>query len=222
MLATEIVETAKTSDIHYSVIWLHGLGADGHDFVPIVPQFTFPANIAVRFVFPHAPVRPVTINGGMSMRAWYDIYTPILGCAEKEGEILASVSQINDLIEAEIAQGIPASRIVLAGFSQGGVIAMHTALRFPQALAAVIALSTYLPFSSALLAQVPQRQMHLAFFSGHGLSDAIVPIAQAKQYVNALKRQGFNVDAHDYSMGHSVCPQEISDINKFFHSILII
>jgi len=195
-----------------AVIWLHGLGADGHDFEPIVPELTLPK--PVRFVFPHAPVRPVTINQGMRMRAWYDIFQ-FGGGPEDEAGIRASQKLVEKLVEAEKGK-----KIVLAGFSQGGAIVLQTALRFPERIAGVLALSTYLPLAAALEKERSEANKDLPIFMAHGQLDDIIPIRRAEASRDALARLGYNVEWHAYSMPHAVCAPEIEDITRFLSKIL--
>ena len=202
-----------------SVIWLHGLGADGHDFEPVVPELRLPPTMALRFVFPHAPVRPVTVNGGMEMRAWYDILSfdaegrsDAAGVAESSEILLA-------LMREEIAAGVPAERIVLAGFSQGGAIAAHVGLRYPEALAGLMLLSTYLPLPSAFAAEVENKRdsqpRSVPLFMAHGLFDPVLPLALGRESAEMIRRAGFTVDWREYPMPHSVCPEELADIRSF-------
>ncbi|HUG77115.1 MAG TPA: alpha/beta fold hydrolase [Burkholderiales bacterium] len=197
-----------------AVIWLHGLGADHSDFEPIVPELGLPAS--VRFVFPDAPIRPVTINGGMRMRAWYDILQ-LGGGPEDEAGIRASQRSLEGLI-AE--QGLAAERVVLAGFSQGGAIVLQTALRHPERLAGVVALSTYLPLSGTLEQEAAAANRDLPVFMAHGLYDDLIPIARARASRELLARRGTPVQWHEYPMPHSVCAQEIADIARFLGAVL--
>lgn len=206
-----------------SVIWLHGLGADGHDFEPIVPELHLPGELNLRFVFPHAPVRAVTINGGMSMRAWYDILT-----FDKEGPaddagVRASAALLEQLIEREQTRGIAANKIVVAGFSQGGAIALHTALRCKQKLAGLMALSTYLPIGHAFEREVVQAadsgHTDLAIFMAHGSLDPVLPMVLGRDSADLLIAAGFQVEWHEYSMAHSVCAEEIADIRAWLLSV---
>jgi phospholipase/carboxylesterase len=192
------------------VIWLHGLGADGHDFEPIVPELKL--QIPVRFVFPHAPVRPVTINGGMAMRAWYDILGFSGTAAEDAAGISASASAVTELISAQVKRGIPTQRIVLAGFSQGGAIALHTALREPRALGGVLALSTYLPLAANLAAERSVANARVPIFMAHGTADNVLPLALGDTARRALAALGYEVDWRTYPMSHSVCLEEIAAI----------
>jgi phospholipase/carboxylesterase len=195
-----------------AVIWLHGLGADGHDFEPIVPELRLPK--PVRFVFPHAPVRAVTINQGLRMRAWYDIFQ-FGGGPEDEAGIRASQKLVEKMIEAEKGR-----KIVLAGFSQGGAIVLQTALRHPERLAGVLALSTYLPIASTVAAERAPANQDLPIFMAHGQFDDIVPIDRAERSRDFLARLGYSVEWHAYPMPHSVCAPEIADVSRFLARIL--
>ena len=213
--ALETVELSSGPDPSASVIWLHGLGADGHDFEPLVPQLSWPGAPDIRFVFPHAPVRPVTLNGGMPMRAWYDILSMEAGRDHDGRGIVDSVNQTAVLIRREIDRGIPPERIVLAGFSQGGAIAVQLALRYPKRLAGLIALSTYLLFPDRLDSQVHEANRKLPVFAGHGTSDPMVPFGMGEALARQLESIGYPVEWHSYPMQHAVCPQEISDITAW-------
>jgi phospholipase/carboxylesterase len=202
-----------------AVIWMHGLGADGHDFEPIVPALNLPSRLAVRFVFPHAQVRPVTINNGMSMRAWYDIFS-LGGGREDEAGLRATQQHIESLIARERARGIVANRIVLAGFSQGGAVALMTALRHPERLAGVMALSTYLPLAGKLATERQLVNADLPVFMAHGKSDEIISIDRAASSRDVLLALGYPVEWNSYAMGHAVCPQEIADIGAWLNRVL--
>jgi phospholipase/carboxylesterase len=193
------------------VIWLHGLGADGHDFEPLAPQL--PAELGLRFVFPHAPVRPVTINGGLRMRAWYDIRSPALEQMPDLEGIAAASDYLLGLVDEQRARGLPPGRVVLAGFSQGGVVALHTALRMAQRPAGVLALSTY-------LAGPGRPAAGLEVFMGHGAHDPVVPPALALASRDRLRALGARVDWHEYPMPHSVHPDEIVDIGRWLRARL--
>jgi phospholipase/carboxylesterase len=194
-----------------AVIWLHGLGADGHDFEPIVPELELPK--PVRFVFPHAPVRPVTINNGMRMRAWYDIFQ-FGGGPEDEAGIRASEGLLKELVSAEKKRGIATGKIVLAGFSQGGAIVLQTGLRFPGRLAGIMALSTYLPLQEKIGEANPANR-EVPIFMAHGAYDDIIPLARAQQSKDLLVKAGYPVEWRTYPMPHSVCPEEIGHISAF-------
>lgn len=202
-----------------SVIWLHGLGADGHDFVPIVPELDLPARIALRFIFPHAPRRPVTINHGFEMRAWYDIFAIGPDAREDVAGIRQSAAAINTLIEKEIAAGIPAERIVLAGFSQGGAIALQTGLRYSQRLAGIMALSTYLPLRESLAAEQSTANLNVPVLMCHGVQDQVIPIVLARLSCERLQQTGYTVDWREYSMQHQVCMAQIADIQAWLVKI---
>ena len=200
-----------------SVIWLHGLGADGHDFEPIVPELRLPAELGLRFVFPHAPVQPVTLNGGMAMRAWYDIISLDRGGPVDEAGIHASAAILDDLIAREQERGIAADKIVVAGFSQGGAIALHSALRSSERLAGVMGLSTYLPLRNKFSDEVTVST--LPIFMAHGTLDPVVADGAWQGRGRLLIANGFSVEWHDYPMAHAVCPQEINDIRDWLLSV---
>ena len=211
------VETGATPDA--AVIWLHGLGADGHDFEPMVPMLGLPRRLAARFVFPHAPERPVTINMGMSMRAWYDIAE--LGGTSEDGEgIRASQGLLEGLIARERSRGIDARRIVLAGFSQGGAIALQTGLRHPERLAGVMALSTWLPLAATLEVERTAENVDLPLFMAHGLHDEMVGIERALRSRDLLEALGYALEFHEYPMGHAVCPEELMAITAWLTRVL--
>lgn len=217
-LASEIVKTSETTD--FTVIWLHGLGADGNDFVPVIPELKLPASLKVKFVFPHAPVRPVTLNNGMEMRAWYDLLSLDRSKTAKEDDILTTVTWINQMIDEEINSGTPSEKILLAGFSQGGVIALHTGLRYPQKLAGIMALSTYLPFKENAIAQSNDNQKGLSVFAAHGVHDPVITFEHYQDYVPYLESQGFELESHHYPMEHSLCLEEINDISAWLQKTL--
>ena len=217
-LATEIVKTAKQTE--YTVIWLHGLGADGNDFVPIVSELKLPDSLAVKFIFPHAPIRPVTLNNGYEMRSWFDIFSLDGANNANEDDILTAVDWITKLINEEVKQGVPAEKIVLAGFSQGGAIAIHTGLRYPKKLAGIMMLSTYIPFQEALFDQRSEQQSGINIFAAHGVNDAVIPLKSWQDYAPKLKGLGFNVEAHSYPMEHSVSQLEIRDISIWLQKTL--
>lgn len=217
----DCVEHNTGSQPTHSVIWLHGLGADGHDFAPIVPELRLPASLSVRFVFPHATIQPVTINGGMAMRSWYDILTPNLVKREDESGIRASERLIQALIARENARGIPTERIVLAGFSQGCAMTLHTGIRLPSKLAGLMGLSGYLP-----LIDLSDNERHSAntdtpIFLAHGTHDPVVVLERAEASRAKLVALGYPVQWHTYPMQHSVCADEIHDISRFLQSVLI-
>lgn len=203
-----------------AVIWLHGLGADGHDFVPVVQELARAGIPAIRFIFPHAPEIPVTINGGYVMRAWYDILGTDLVRREDEAGIRASQAQVEQLIEREVAAGIPRSRIVLAGFSQGGAITLHTGLRQAEPLAALMALSTYLPLADLFATERHGAAQATPIFMVHGSQDPVIPLARAQASRDALVALGHPVEWHEYPMPHSVCAEEVEAIAGFLRRVL--
>jgi phospholipase/carboxylesterase len=218
MLDTIEVETGAKPNA--AVIWLHGLGADGHDFEPIVPQIVQPGERAWRFVFPNAPVRPVTINGGMSMRAWYDLKGLDRKAAEDVTGFRDTDAQIRQLIAKEGARGIPANRIVLAGFSQGGAVSLYTVPRFPEKLAGVMALSCYLPGRAGFDAERAAANDATPIFMAHGQWDNALPMGLGVQSRDLLVAQGYHVEWHEYPMAHAVCAPEIADIRDFLFRVL--
>ena len=220
---TELLQTIELETRpkpSHSVIWLHGLGADGNDFVPIVQQLKLP-KLGIRFVFPHAPMRPVTINGGFVMRAWYDIAAQDLAMREDEAGLRDSQAAIEALIAKEAARGMPASRVVLAGFSQGGVISLQTGLRYPKALAGVMSLSAYLPLAAMVPAERNAANQDTPIFLGHGMVDNVVPLKLGTTTRDQLIKLEYDVDWHQYPMAHSVCPQELDDIGAWFTRVLL-
>jgi phospholipase/carboxylesterase len=206
----ETVETETGPDPRWSIVWLHGLGADGHDFAPIVPELVRPEWPALRFVFPHAPGRVVTINAGMRMRAWYDIRdVDLANRADSEG-VEASITQVGALLDREHARGIPASRTFLAGFSQGGAITLAAGVRRHEPLAGLIALSTYVPMTEARAQETLHTQASSQpVFMAHGNGDPVIPLQAAQWSAGVLQRLGFDVEWHTYPMPHSVCAEEI-------------
>jgi len=218
LLAALELETGRAPTA--SVIWLHGLGADGHDFEPIVPELDLPDSLPVRFVFPHAPMQPVTINGGAVMRAWYDVYGLQGVRREDAAGVRASQAAVEELLARETKRGIPASRLVLAGFSQGGAIALQTGLRHPERLAGIMALSTYLPVADTLAAEASAANRDVPIFMAHGLHDPLIPIERAQMSRKLLESAGYRVEWHDYPMEHSVCAEEIADISSWLRRVL--
>jgi len=215
----ETVEMQTGAEPVGSVIWLHGLGADGHDFEAIVPELRLADSLPLRFVFPHAPVRPVTINGGVPMRAWFDIAGLDRNAAQDEVGIRDSAAALRGLVDRELARGVASERIVVAGFSQGGSIAMHMALRFPQRLAGLMGLSTWLPLNASLDDEVagnPDSQPRdLPVFLAHGSMDPMLPVDMGRFSRARLEALGFDVEWHEYRMAHAVCAEEIVDIRAW-------
>ncbi|MFO7602522.1 MAG: alpha/beta hydrolase-fold protein [Gammaproteobacteria bacterium] len=203
-----------------SVIWLHGLGADGHDFEAIVPELGLPPSAGVRFIFPHAPERPVTINSGYVMRAWYDIVSLDFAAAQDTAGIRESAQQIEALIAAEYQRGVAYENIVLAGFSQGGVIALQVALRYPQRLAGVMALSTYLAMPDRLALEASEANRTIPIFMAHGVDDTVVPYAQGEAARRLLEQQHYPLTWQAYPMEHSVHPDEVGDIARWLRQVL--
>jgi phospholipase/carboxylesterase len=212
----ESVEIAPPGAPELAVIWLHGLGADGHDFEPIVPELRL--RRAVRFVFPHAPIRSVTINNGLEMRAWYDIASFDFR-AEDDAGIRASAAAVARLVDREVERGVAAERIVLAGFSQGGAIALHLALRESRRLAGVLALSTYLPLAAMLAREKSAANAALPIFMAHGEYDPVIPLAAADASRRVLEREGYAVGWHVYPMPHAVCAPEITAIGAWLDGL---
>ncbi|MCH9694018.1 MAG: carboxylesterase [Gammaproteobacteria bacterium] len=209
----ETVDVSTGANPTGSIIWLHGLGADGHDFEPIVPELRLPAETPLRFVFPHAPVRPVTVNGGMEMRAWYDILSlDSEGRADAAG-IIESTALVEELVDREVALGMPEEKIVVAGFSQGGAVAINTMLTTGRELAGLMALSTYLALPASIETSASRKD--LPVFMAHGSSDPVLPIQWGRDSAAALAESGYSPEWCEYPMAHAVCPQEIADIRNW-------
>jgi phospholipase/carboxylesterase len=202
------------------IIWLHGLGADGNDFAPLIPRLDIVEALGVRVLLPHAPRRPVTINNGMVMRAWYDITGTDFRARQDDAGIRASETLLRGLIAREIEHGIPAERIVLAGFSQGGAIVLHTGLRYPQKLGGLLVLSAYLPLAASLAAERSAENSNISIMQAHGQQDPVVPVAWALQTRDHLQAQDYTVDWKTYPMQHAVCPQEVGDIREWLLRVL--
>ncbi len=208
-------------DASASVIWLHGLGADAHDFEPIVPELGDELRSCVRFVFPFAPHRPVTINGGMVMRAWYDVSDTDLARRADEKGVRESGDILSAMVDVEVQNGIPTDRVVLAGFSQGGAIALHTGLRFPQPLAGILALSAYLPLREPTRQEATDANRKVPIFMAHGSQDPVIPLSTSETSRKFLTDLGYVVECHTYPMPHSVCAEEVRDIRDWLSRILI-
>jgi phospholipase/carboxylesterase len=219
-VSRDAVEVETGRGPQAAVIWLHGLGADGHDFEPIVPQLMQPADPALRFVFPHAPVRPVTLNGGYAMRAWYDIVAIDRRTAEDASGIRASQTAISQWIRGENARGISTSRIVLAGFSQGGAMALYAGTRYPERLAGIMGLSCYQVLAESFAAERAAANQSTPVFLAHGTQDPVVPQALGVAACRQLQAAGYAVEWHAYSMPHSVCPEEIADVAAWLRRVL--
>ena len=209
------VEHETALDPRYTIIWLHGLGADGNDFAPIVPELVDQAWPPLRFVFPHAPVRPVTINNGVSMRAWYDIVGFDLTARQDEAGVRASINEVETLIAREHGRGVPSERIVLAGFSQGGAIALAAGLRHAEKLAGVVALSTYMPIHTTFAPERSAANADTPIFWGHGSADPVVILQRGIDSRDQLQSLGYTVDWHTYPMAHAVCAEEIGDLRQW-------
>lgn len=220
--ALATIEIEPTGTARTSIVWMHGLGADAHDFEPIVPELRLPAELAIRFVFPNAPIRPITINGGMRMRGWYDVLSMDLPRREDPDGVYASERAIYALLEREKQRGIPADRIVLAGFSQGGAMALHTGLRYPDRLAGILALSCYLPLADQLASERRPANQQTPIFMAHGDYDAVIPLRYGQQSAEVLGNLGYTVHWQEYGMGHEVCWEEIRDIARWLEQLLAI
>jgi len=221
LLETIEIETGPKPEA--SVIWMHGLGADGNDFVAIVHELDLEGAPDIRFVFPHAPMQPVSINNGYVMRAWYDVKWGDLEGRSKQADekgVRASQAAIGQLIEREISRGASAARIVLAGFSQGGAIALQTGLRYPQKLGGIMALSTYLPLAESLAHEAAAGNRTTPIFMAHGIDDAVIQHAMGTQSRDVLVQAGYDVEWHEYPMQHSVCLEEIADIASWLKGVL--
>jgi phospholipase/carboxylesterase len=206
----------------HAILWLHGLGADGHDFVPIVDELALPPTLSIRFVFPHAPMRPVSINRGMVMRAWhdYDMIDPNVGVQENLESLRVSQQAIEALIDREMQRGVKSENVILAGFSQGGALALHTGLRYPAALAGILALSCYLPAPQTLAAEAHRDNLKTSVLMAHGRSDNVVPLVLPAASKRQLLELGYAVEWHEYSMAHTVCREEIGDISRWLNRVL--
>jgi phospholipase/carboxylesterase len=216
----DTVEHETGPDPGWTIVWLHGLGADGHDFAPIVPQLVRPHWPALRFVFPHAPVRAVTINNGARMRAWYDIRDFDLANRADEAGVAESVLQVEQLVARETGRGVERSRVLLAGFSQGGAIALAAGLRTSRPFAGLVALSTYLPSAHTAEAALAAGAASQPVFMAHGTQDPVVPCAAGEHSAGVLRRLGFSVDWHHYPMPHSVCAEEVDDLGNWLDRLL--
>ena len=212
------IETAPNPQV--AVIWLHGLGADGNDFVPLVNELDLSGLPGIRFVFPHAKTMPVTINGGYVMRAWYDITGAELTRREDEGGLRASQRDVEALIAREKARGIPASRIILAGFSQGCAMTLQTGMRHPEKLAGMLCLSGYLPLAGVVIKERTPESLATPIFMAHGTHDNVVPFARARESKELLVSLGYQVEWHEYMMQHSLCLEEVQDISKWIRKVL--
>jgi phospholipase/carboxylesterase len=216
----ETVEIDPGTEPAAAVIWLHGLGADGHDFEPVVPMLGLSASLPVRFVFPHAPVRPVTINMGMRMRAWYDIVDISVDRKVDTDNLLESADRLVDLIEAEKRRGRKSAQIVLAGFSQGGAVALHAGLRYPETLAGIVALSTYMPTADTLEAEASDANRKVPIFMAHGAMDPTVPAESGRRARQVMQQMGYRIEWREYPMMHEVCVEEIRELGSWMTGVL--
>jgi phospholipase/carboxylesterase len=213
-----IIETNEHPDA--AIIWLHGLGADGNDFVPIVDQLQLPSHYAIRFIFPNAPLRPITINQGYQMPGWYDISSLSIVDQEDEAGIKESSEILRQLCESQEADGIESSRIILAGFSQGGAIALHCGCRYPRPLAGIMALSTYMPLPDQLPDEISEAVTETTLFMAHGRQDDVVAYDHGKQSMALLESYNIEILWHEYDMGHAVCIEEIQHIRQWLTDII--
>ena len=211
----ECIETETAHPVRWSVIWLHGLGADGHDFEPLVPELRLPRAPGVRFVFPHAPERPVTINGGVRMRAWYDITSFDIADGEDADGVRESAAIADALIARQGERGVAPAQVVLAGFSQGGAIALYAGLRQRERLGGIIALSAYLPLGQRLADEIAEANLDTPVFQAHGRQDPVIPIEGAKRSHGRIAALREPPEWHEYDMPHAVCPQEIADLRAW-------
>ena len=216
----EYIQQNIGEDPKFSVIWLHGLGADGHDFSPIVPELSLPSDLSIRFIFPHAPQRPVTINAGMVMPAWYDILSMEISRQVDEAGIERSAEQVRELIDQEIESGIRSDHILLAGFSQGGAVVLHTGLLLQQPLLGILALSSYLPIPERILGLQNTANQSTPIFMGHGTFDPVVPMQLGDKTQEFLVSQGYSVEWHTYPMEHSVNMDEIRDVGVWMARLM--
>jgi phospholipase/carboxylesterase len=219
---TAAVDLRTGANPTHAVLWLHGLGADGHDFEPIVPELIRPHWPAIRFVFPHAPVQPVTINGGMPMRSWYDIRGMDIASRADEPGIRASIGLSHRWLDHLVQSGIPASNILLAGFSQGGAVILNAMVRYPQQLAGAIALSTYLPLPEKLTAEAHAANAATPIFMAHGSADPVVAMPLGRKSADVLVDAGYPLTWREYRMQHSVCAEEVADIATFIESRFLV
>ena len=219
-MSLEVIEAQTGDNPVATIIIMHGLGADGNDFVPVAQQLNLSAIGPIRYLFPCAPVMPVTINGGYKMPAWYDITVADLVRKEDEAGLRKSQAAIEEIIAGERVRGIPANKIVIAGFSQGCAMALMTGLRHSEKLAGIAGLSGYLPIADKVAAERHASNQHTSIFLAHGTRDPVVQIGRAKDSLNTLTAMGYSVDWHDYPMEHSVCPQEVVDLEKWLLRVL--
>lgn len=219
-MTLKTVELVTAPNPTVAVIWMHGLGADGNDFVPIVKELNLEGCPAIRFVFPHAPMLEVTINGGRMMPAWYDISASEFGRDDDEASVRSSEADIRALIEREKERGIAADKILIGGFSQGCAMTFQTGLRYPEKLGGLLCLSGYFPLEASFEAERSEANKNIPIYYGHGRGDQVIPITRAQQTLALLKKLDYNVEWHEYDMPHSVCMEEIIDISNFLKRVL--
>ncbi len=218
MLDAVYVEPKKT--VNAVVIWLHGLGADGHDFEPVIPHLKLIDSLNVRFIFPHAPIQPVTCNNSIAMRSWYDILELSEIRKINEQDLIQTSEKINQLIEQQVLDGIPAEKVLLVGFSQGGAVALHTGLRYPSPLAGILALSTYMPRENSLKNEASDANKGIVIHMAHGNNDDMVTPRAAQKAFNDLETHQYNVSFNRYPMGHELCLKEVRDIGRWMNELL--
>jgi phospholipase/carboxylesterase len=218
--ALPFVEVNPKSQPKAAVIWLHGLGDSGNGFAPIVPELKLPDELGIRFVFPHAPIRPVTINNGMEMRAWYDITNMDFNNRADSQGVKESADLVADLIEDEIASGIPADKIVLVGFSQGGVVALHLGTRYAKTLGGIMSMSSYMSEPEKLAAEAHPANKDTSIFVAHGTHDDVVPVFMGNAAFKVLESNGYSVTWHEYAMQHNVCMQQLNDVSAWLQQKL--
>ncbi|RBA23899.1 alpha/beta hydrolase [Herminiimonas fonticola] len=219
-MTLKTVELVTAPNPTVAVIWMHGLGADGNDFVPIVKELDLEGCPAIRFVFPHAPMMEVTINGGRMMPAWFDISSSEFGRDDDERSVRNSEVDIRALIEREKERGIATDKILIGGFSQGCAMTLQTGLRYPEKLGGLLCLSGYLPLEDSFEAERSEANKNIPIYYGHGRGDQVIPITRAQQTLALLQKHGYNVEWHEYDMPHSVCMEEIDDISNFLKRVL--
>lgn len=215
-----IIDSHKDLPVNAAIVWLHGLGADGNDFVPVINELELPAGLNIRFIFPHAPIMPVSINQGYRMRAWYDLYSLTTVEGEDESGIQASSDWLAQLCDQLRADNIAADRIILAGFSQGGAVALHCGVRYPHQLAGIMALSTYMPRPASLQHEISAHAAKTPVFMAHGRQDDVLNIELARHSMLRMQNAGLSPQWHEYDMPHSLCAEEISDISQWLNSVL--
>lgn len=214
-ISLDLIKIDPLTQATHTILWLHGLGADGNDFVPIIPELHLPTECAIKFIFPNAPIQPVTLNNGYRMRAWYDIYSLTSNHRIDKAGIHQSIDLIHQLIEDEIKQGIATQHMMLVGFSQGAAIALHAGINYPKLLGGVIALSGYLPLAEESFEKTTHINKQIPIFMAHGTLDPVVPYIAGEKAKDLLQQAGYSIAWHTYPMEHSVCAEEIDDISQW-------